>query len=47
MAFDFPVLLNMAIFSMDLLHEYLTFKRSCANFPDTQLISKHTPHNND
>ena len=32
-ALDFPVFFNWAIFSMDLVHEYLTFKLSYAKFP--------------
>ena len=32
-AFDFPVFFNWATFSVDLVHEYLTFKLSYAKFP--------------
>ena len=32
-AFDFPVFFNWATFSVDLVHEYFTFKLSYAKFP--------------
>ena len=40
MAFDFPVLINWTIFSMDLLHVYLTF-------PVMLPINECSPHNNE
>ena len=36
---------NWAIFSVDLLHEYLTFKVSYAKFSVMLHINEHSPHN--
>ena len=38
---------NWAIFSMDLAHEYLTFKLSYAKFPVMLPINEYSPHNNE
>ena len=39
--------LNWAIFSVDLLHEYLTFKVSYVKFPVILPINECSPHNNE
>ena len=44
MALGFPVFSNWAIFSVDLLHEYLTFKVSYAKFSVMLPINEHSSH---
>ena len=46
-AFDFPVFFNWAIVSVDLVHEYLTFKLSYSKFQVYLSIYEYTPHNNE
>ena len=45
-AFDFQVLVNWAIFSMDVDVQYFTFKISYVRFPDLLSINEHFTHNN-
>ena len=46
-ALDFQVLLNWAIFSMDVDVQYFTFKISYVRIPGLLSINKHFTHNNE